>query len=292
MKKYLTITNVKIEEANAFSSPYTVGFPAITSFLGFMHRLQRELSDEYTDLKLNKIGIICNDFDLRVYKDSQLFYSNLSVIEKRHPLLGTGKTDSFIEEPLCNLEVSLLIEYDGVRKLKESQFIEDVETLLHSRMKIASGNIISYKNVFLKRIDDNSENDDKKFLRSLNKGFSIINRKSLIENDMIQNSINAFDSVISFIQVNTKAEIDEKEVVEWSRSKKLSNGWFVPISVGYQGLDELKHVENQRNNDYLHRFAEAIVTLGEFVMPYRLDSIDQMLWQYEYDEINNLYICK
>jgi CRISPR-associated protein Csy2 len=292
MKKYLTITNLKIEEANAFSSPYTVGFPAITAFLGFMHRLQRELSKDFTDLKLNKIGIICNDFDLRVYKDSQMYNSSLSVIEKRHPLLGNGKTDSFIESPLCNLEVTLLMEYDGVKKLEETNFIADVEFLLSSKLKIAGGNIVSYKNIFLKRIDEESENDDKKFLRSLNKGFSIINRRFLIENDMIQNSTNAFDSVISFIQINTKASIDEKEVVEWTRSKKLNNGWFVPISVGYQGLDTLKHVKNQRNNDYLHRFAEAIVTLGEFVMPYRLDSIDQMLWQYEYDEINNLYICK
>jgi CRISPR-associated protein Csy2 len=114
----------------------------------------------------------------------------------------------------------------------------------------------------------------------------------LIEKDMNENLCNAFDSIISFMQVNSKSIIDEKEQVEWIRGKKLSKGWFVPIAVGYQGLDELKHVDNQRNNDYPHRFVEAIVTLGEFVMPYRLDSIDQMLWQYDYDKINKLYICK
>ncbi|WP_228139785.1 type I-F CRISPR-associated protein Csy2, partial [Acinetobacter baumannii] len=41
-----------------------------------------------------------------------------------------------------------------------------------------------------------------------------------------------------------------------------------------------------------HRFAESVLTLGEFVMPYRIEHIDQLLWQYHVDLENNLYLCK
>jgi len=41
-----------------------------------------------------------------------------------------------------------------------------------------------------------------------------------------------------------------------------------------------------------HRFAESVVTLGEFVRPYRIKNIDDMLWHYHADLKNNLYLCK
>ena len=40
------------------------------------------------------------------------------------------------------------------------------------------------------------------------------------------------------------------------------------------------------------RFAESLVTLGEFKMPHRFDFIDDMLWRYHYDIENNLYLCQ
>jgi len=40
MKDILLIPNLKIHKANALSSPYTIGFPAMTAWLGFMHALE------------------------------------------------------------------------------------------------------------------------------------------------------------------------------------------------------------------------------------------------------------
>ena len=42
-KKYLLLRHVKIHNANAFSSPLTIGFPAMTAWLGAMHALERKL---------------------------------------------------------------------------------------------------------------------------------------------------------------------------------------------------------------------------------------------------------
>ena len=41
-----------------------------------------------------------------------------------------------------------------------------------------------------------------------------------------------------------------------------------------------------------HRFAESMVTLGEFKMPYHFESIDEMIWRYQEYQGDNLYLCQ
>ena len=43
MKTYLLIPRIRIQNANAMSSPYTIGFPAMTAWLGAVHALQRSV---------------------------------------------------------------------------------------------------------------------------------------------------------------------------------------------------------------------------------------------------------
>jgi CRISPR-associated protein Csy2 len=76
------------------------------------------------------------------------------------------------------------------------------------------------------------------------------------------------------------------------KSYRKTTGWIVPIAVGFQGISELGMAKNQRDNKTPHRFAESVVTLGEFIMPYRIKHIDDMLWQYSIDIDNNLYLCQ
>lgn len=62
--------------------------------------------------------------------------------------------------------------------------------------------------------------------------------------------------------------------------KTKSTGWLVLIAVGFQGISNLGLAKNQRDYSTPHRFAESALTLGEFVMPYRIEHIDQLLWQF------------
>ncbi len=289
MRKFLIIEKINIVDANAFSSAYTVGFPALPAWLGFVHNLERKLSTIFEDIKLSRVGIVCNTFDSRLFKPNK--FSKNYVIEKRHPLVKDGKTDAFIEEPLCSLNVSLIIELNNLEKFEEIDFLKTLSTLLKSGLKIASGDIWSFKKIYLKNIDEDDPSDIKGLLAKINTGFAILNRSSLIKEDMKQTNSTAFNSLLSYIEVISKASIDEEKNVSWTNSKRLK-GWLVPIAVGYQGISKLSKIENQRDNGVEHRFAESIVTLGEFVMPYRLSSIDEMLWHYEYIENKNLYLCK
>ena len=68
-------------------------------------------------------------------------------------------------------------------------------------------------------------------------------------------------------------------------------GWLVPIAVGFRGISELGKVKNQRDITKPHRFVEPIVTLGEFKLPYRVTSIDEIMWHYEYESDGNFYLC-
>lgn len=43
MKTYLLLPKIKIQNANALSSLCTIGFPAMTAWMGFAHALERKL---------------------------------------------------------------------------------------------------------------------------------------------------------------------------------------------------------------------------------------------------------
>jgi CRISPR-associated protein Csy2 len=101
----------------------------------------------------------------------------------------------------------------------------------------------------------------------------------------------AIDALLDYLKVTHRSAVDEHGKVEWTSSRK-SKGWIVPIATGFHGISEPGKAQNQRDPDTPHRFAESVVTLGEFVMPYRIQDLDHMLWKYHTDQKNNLYICQ
>jgi CRISPR-associated protein Csy2 len=64
------------------------------------------------------------------------------------------------------------------------------------------------------------------------------------------------------------------------------------LAVGFQGISELGEAQNARDTTTPHRFAESVVTLGEFKMPHRLESLDEMMWRYRYLADKDLYLCE
>ena len=71
MKTILVIPRINIHNANAISSPSTIGFPAMTAWLGAAHALQRKLNvkhDDLEDLKFNSVAVVRHAFNLHTYK--------------------------------------------------------------------------------------------------------------------------------------------------------------------------------------------------------------------------------
>lgn len=64
-------------------------------------------------------------------------------------------------------------------------------------------------------------------------------------------------------------------------------------TMGFAGvLKLLAFVSHFVRNFNTMEFAESVVTLGEFKMPYKIESLDEILWRYRFDEENALYLCE
>ena len=285
MKDILLIPNLKIHNANALSSPYTIGFPAMTAWLGFMHALERKLQDtEFKEIKFSGIIVSCLEMSLHTYKGRGDYLS--SIIATSNPLDKSGKRSSFIEEARCDIEVTLAIECE-IGVIDYEQFTAFIDKQLHT-MKMASGDIIRFKPSRHLQVDNHQPRDLTKHLMP---GFCLVSRQDLMLNSMLEGK-DAIDAMLDYLKTTTDVEIDDNHKVTKSKPHKKEKGWIIPIAIGYQGISELGKLKNTRDETTPHRFAESVVTLGEFKMPYHFDNIDEMIWHYQKYQGDDLYLCQ
>lgn len=303
IKTYLLLRQVKIHNANAFSSPLTIGFPAMTAWLGAMHALERKLrrNEALSSIRLKKLAVSCHDFNLQTYKGPGDYVN--SVIITSNPLRKKGASferPPFIEEARIHLTVSLLIEVDGLSSSNYSIFNEKTTKVLNG-MKIAGGDILAFSPIDdpikststrgsrILLVDEDSEKDVRRAIRSLMPGYVLIERRQLLKQR--QEKLEAQDTLQALLDLLALHYEHDDEHDTWHLQPRQEQGWLVPIVTGFKGLTPLGHVANQRDASTLHRFAELVLTLGEFKMPHHFQDIDQMMWQYQYDENKDLYVC-
>lgn len=291
MRRFILIPHLKIHNANAMSSPFTIGFPAMTAWLGAVHALQRKLQSQgFDQLVFKKIAVSCHEFDLQTFKGKGDFVH--SIVGTANPLDKDGSRPAFIEEARCHLEVSLLIEFKGFNPDTKEKLHQAIHNLVPT-MKFASGDVLSVQAPQFLEFNENEDETPqlKKMTNKLMLGHVLVERRDLISNCMQSEAKDALDALLDYLKVTHSSSVDENQNVTWTSQRKAA-GWLVPIAVGFQGISDVGLTKNQRDATTPHRFAEAVVTLGEFVMPYRIDSLDCMLWQYHVDLENNLYLCQ
>lgn len=287
MKRILLIPKIKVQNANALSSPYTIGFPAMTAWLGAVHALERKLKvGSYKRLQFKSMAVVCHNIDLQTHKGIGDYVH--SIIGTGNPLDKNGKRSSFIEEARCHLTVSLVIECEGLGLINYDDFTQDVEDQFHGNMKLAGGDVLGLSTPTLPEIND--ESGLRKLTRQLMPGHCLIERRDLMQQAMEEGQ-DAIDALLDHLKIIHHSKRDDDEQIIWSSHRKES-GWIVPIATGFHGITDIGQSENQRDVETPHRFAESIVTLGQFVMPYRINDLDNMLWHYHSDIENNLYLCQ
>ncbi len=287
--RLLILPHIKIHNANALSSPFTIGFPAMTAWLGFTHALERKLNEAgLNDLVLQSAAVVSHQCDVQTHKgDGDFVYS---IIGTGNPLDKDGSRSAFIEEARCHLDVSLIIEYKGNEDQTEQQgFIERLQQMI-ANMKVAGGDVLSLQQPFIKLVNENNEQETTRLMCQLMPGYVLIERRDLMVEAM-QLGSDALDALLSYLTVNHSCEQLENETVVWQSQRKAA-GWIVPIATGFQGISPLGQAKNQRDSSVPHRFAESVVTLGEFVMAHKIKHLDDMLWQYAPDLENDLYLCQ
>lgn len=280
----LLIPHLRIHNANALSSPFTIGFPAMTAWLGAAHALQRKLDAQGMPVQFDGVGVVSHQFDLQTYKGSGDFEH--SIISTANPVDKDGSRPAFIEEARCHLDVSLVIQCQGIDELPEHELLDKVSQLLSASLKMAGGDIQQFGKPAIHR-------NFEQLRTRLMPGYALIERRELMVEAM-ESGQDSMDAMLDYLTIHHHCEQQEhngETNISWT-SKRKESGWIVPIATGFHGISELGQAKNQRDPDAPHRFAESIVTLGEFTMPYKITSPDQLLWHYQYDAKNSLYQCK
>ncbi|HHG3246296.1 TPA: type I-F CRISPR-associated protein Csy2 [Vibrio parahaemolyticus] len=287
--RLLILPHIRIHNANALSSPFTIGFPAMTAWLGFTHALERKLNQAGLDeLMFDSVAVVSHQFDLQTHKGEGDFVH--SIIGTGNPLDKDGSRSAFIEEARCHLEISLVIEYRGNDdEIESDDFAQRLQNMV-ATMKVAGGDILSLQRPVSKLVDEEDEQETAKLLRQLMPGYVLVERRELMVDAMLE-GCDALDALLSYLTVNHSSEQLEDESVIW-RSQRKASGWIVPIATGFQGISPLGQAKNQRDPTVPHRFAESIVTLGEFVMVHKIKHLDEILWCYSTDLDNDLYLCQ
>ena len=254
---------------------------------------------------MTKLAVSCHDFDLQTYKGVGDFVR--SVIITANPLRKKGagfERPPFIEEARIHLEVSLLIRLEGMSSENRDDFVKAIESEL-PRMKIAGGDILDFSPFATATSDEKEKHDEdsqkqrknpsrlidlweddssRKLLRALMPGYVLVERRDILRN----RDANSLDALLDILSLHYEYQEDKDD---WQLIPREEKGWLVPIVVGFKGLTPLGKVKNQRDPNTPHRFAEPVLTLGEFKMPYHFNDIEEIMWHYQYEEDKNLYLC-
>lgn len=293
-KRFLVLPHLKIHNANAMSSPYTIGFPAMTAWLGAVHAIERKIHAlnmaELNSVRFVSTAISCHDFNLQTYRGENDYVS--SIVSTANPLDKDGNRPAFVEEARCHLEVTLLIEFIGLNPDHDAILLEQIDSICKT-MRFASGDLLTMQNPQCFTFDEDIDSAYQTVVRHLMLGHVLIERRDLMVAEMKQ-GIDAMDAMLNHLKIMHRSTQDDDRKVTWTSSRK-TKGWIVPISVGFQGISTLENAIEQRDPETPHRFAEAVLTLGEFVLAYKVGSdysIEDILWQYQADIDNDLYLCQ
>ena len=92
------LPHLRIQNANAISSPLTHGFPSITAFTGLMWALERNLVKANVPLRLHTVGVICHHHQEQT---TQGYVRSFNLT--RNPVDKDGSTAAIVEEGRIHL---------------------------------------------------------------------------------------------------------------------------------------------------------------------------------------------
>lgn len=298
----LVVPHIRVQNANAISSPMTWGFPAITAFTGLMTALERRLGRD-AGIALYGVGVICHSFEAQVTTGGYTRAFHLT----RNPVLSDGSTAGIVEEGRVHLVVTLVFDVqvsDAHRG--DSERAELAERVAHelAGMRIAGGSVMpalpsssrqrSTPALDL-RPDDSQPDLQRKQFRRLSRrwlpGFALVSRDDLLQArvaDLRSHAPNAtaLDAWLDLSRWNARAverlaprDSEQTPEVNWATDRR--HGWTVPIPVGFTALSPLYApgtVSGSRDSHTPFRFVETVWSIGQWVSPHRLKGLHDLVW--------------
>lgn len=317
VKNLLVLPRLRVQNANAISSPMTWGFPAMSAFVGLMHALERKLYAEGINVSLGNFGVICHDLEAQATKDRYQYTFHLT----RTPLSSpkdrakiqkdsSYKAPSIVEEGRVHLDITLIFTIDSAAAESEHDDIAQQIGEIVGGMRIAGGSVIPNRSVPSHKqrpqwvtLDDNEERREKQFARLKRRwlpGFALTLRDDyLAEHHQTLQQQNPEASLLDawldlsrlnhYCALENKGESNEKPV--W-QAQRPYRGWLVPIPVGYGAISDLFNpgeVANARDTKTKFCFVESLYSIGEWVSPHRMKQPEDLLWYVDNNEEAGLY---
>lgn len=322
----LVLPRIRVQNANAISSPITWGFPAITAFTGLMTALERCLGRD-AGIELHGVGVVCHSFEAQVTTSGFTRAFHLT----RNPVLQDGSTAGIVEEGRVHLEVTLVFD----ARLSDAQRGEAERAALAERvahelagMRLAGGSVMPALPNAARRpgrptlelvpdgwqdeAADAARDNHRKWFRRLSRrwlpGFALVSRDDLLRDRLAamrtaQPDASALDAWLDLSRWNSraverpaKAGSDQPATVEWVNDPRP--GWTVPIPVGFAALSKLHDagtVSGARDMRTPFRFVETVWSVGQWVSPHRLKHLSDLVWAPDNDhgspDEKGLYRC-
>lgn len=315
-KGLLVIPHLRVQNANAISSPLTHGFPSITAFLGLQWALERKLVETGIDtLFFEKVGVVCHWHEEQV-QDGFVKSFRLT----RNPIDKDGSTAAIVEEGRIHLDISLVFQVGVPDDAAETPFSASDDARkklawkirdLLGTMRIAGGSVIHHKpqpgqfiTPSLTLLDADAQKRAEQFRqlrRRLLPGFALVGRDDLLAERLTklqtQNThATALDAWLDLARFNWRSHVEDqgngKTKVVWSHDRPKGAGWLVPIPIGYGALsDEYEpgQVANARDMQTPLRFVESLYSIGQWVSPHRMNSVSDLLWWADTQPKQKLY---
>jgi len=306
VKNLLVLPRLRVQNANAISSPMTWGFPAMSAFVGLMHALERKLADASLPVSLGRVGVICHDFEAQATDGGYIRGFHLT----RNPVDKSGGTAAIVEEGRVHLDITLIFSMDSAATESEHEDIAHQIGEIVAGMRIAGGSVIPNRVVPSHKqrpqwvtLDDDEEERQKQFARLKRRwlpGFALTLRDDyLAEHHQTLQQQNPEASLLDtwldlsrlnhYCTLENEGESNEKPVWQVQRPYR---GWLVPIPVGYGAISDLFNpgeVANARDTKTQFRFVESLYSIGEWVSPHRMKQPEDLLWYVDNDEEAGLY---
>jgi CRISPR-associated protein Csy2 len=326
----LELPRLRVQNANAISSPLTWGFPAITAFTGFMTALARRVGPE-AGIALQAVGVICHGFEAQVTHGG---YTR-SFALTRNPVLQDGSTAAIVEEGRVHLDITLVLNVElAHRYLDDSTRAELAAHIGHlvAGMRLAGGSVMPplpgqfqrpprARLSLLAGLADERAAQFKRMRRRWLPGFALVLRDDLLqahwaELQTQQPQASLLDAWLDLSRINHRATRREPATANATEAVGPANpatqgdqahqtipadwatdsrpGWLVPMPVGFAALSELHapgSVAGVRDPEVPFRFVESVYSIGQWVSPHRLQDTHDLLWQPSHDAASGLYRC-
>lgn len=315
----LVLPHLRVQNANAISSPLTHGFPSITAFMGLMWALQRKLAQQQIPLRLLRVGVICHHHQEQT-NPGYVRTFNLT----RNPVDKDGSTAAIVEEGRMHLRLTLVFSIamqPGAAPAglyhpeQRAEWASQIGQIL-ANMRVAGGTLLPSQPMpgqrvrpWLEPLADTAQQraeDFRRWRRQWLPGFALVARDDVLADRLqhlqhlqhlraAQPDATLLDAWLHAARFNYQS-VEKDGKVRWEDPLRgKGSGWLVPIPVGYAALTprhDAGSVRNARDTHTSVRFVESVYSIGEWVSPHRLGELEHLLWWAETDEAAGLYRCR